>query len=113
MYVDLDLSSLTLSAGTLNPTFSSAIKSYTVLVTYSTASVIVTPTAADAANVNIELQSVAIASGASREHLLSIGNNVIVTRVSTAGVSTDYTITIYRAPGVYYCLFLYLLYLLF
>ncbi|MCP8939836.1 cadherin-like beta sandwich domain-containing protein [Alsobacter sp. SYSU M60028] len=92
------LAGLGLSAGTLTPTFSSAVLRYTATVPNATASVAVTPTAADAA-ASISVNSVAVASGvASADIPLALGDNTITVVVTAQDQSsTTYTVVVTRS----------------
>lgn len=85
-----DLTALSLSAGTLNPTFNSATTTYTVSVDNRVTSVNVNPTANPGANT-------AVSGGSS----LSVGNNTVSVTVTSADSSTTkvYTITVARAAA--------------
>ncbi len=99
-----NLSALSISSGTLNPSFSSATVSYTASVTNATSSVTVTPTKTDA-NASIQVRvnagayasvSSGIASGALS---LNVGSNSIDVKVTAQDGTTIkiYTITVTRA----------------
>ena len=88
------LSNLTLSSGTLAPTFASGTLSYTALVPNTTASLTVTPTAAQA-NATITVNTVTVASGnASGSIALSVGPNTITTVVTAQDGITSQTYTV-------------------
>ena len=92
------LSALTLSAGTLSPTFASSTTSYTASVLSDTSTVTVTPTKSQA-NATITVNGTTVSSGsASGSISLSVGANTI-TVIGTAqdGTTTTYTITVTRA----------------
>jgi hypothetical protein len=94
------LSGLTLSSGTLSPTFTSSRLSYTATVATDTSTVTVTPTRSEA-NATITVNGTTVASGSPSGSIsLSTGANTI-TVVGTAqdGTTTTYTITITRAGG--------------
>lgn len=93
-----DLSALTLSSGTLAPSFDGAVTSYTSEVSNVTTSMIVTPVAADA-GATITVNGVAVTSGqASSEIPLNEGENTI-TIVVTAEDETVKTYTIVITRG--------------
>jgi uncharacterized repeat protein (TIGR02543 family) len=93
------LSALTLSSGTLSPSFSSSTDSYTASVSSSTTSITVTPTRTQA-NATITVNGTTVASGvASGSIALNEGSNTI-TVIGTAqdGITNQtYTITVTRA----------------
>ena len=92
------LSGLTLSSGTLSPTFSSSRTSYTATVSTDTSTVTITPTRSQA-NATITVNGTTVSSGAASGSIsLSTGANTI-TVVGTAqdGSTTSYTITVTRA----------------
>jgi len=92
------LSSLTISAGTLSPSFSGSTTSYTDNVTNTVVSVTVTPTTTDA-NATVTVNNATVASGTpSGPIALNLGNNTISTLVTAQdGVTTTtYTITVNR-----------------
>ena len=92
------LSALTLSAGTLSPTFASSTTSYTATVLSDTSTVTVTPTRSQE-NATITVNGTTVSSGsASGSISLSVGANTI-TVIGTAqdGTTTTYTITVTRA----------------
>ncbi|UDF31777.1 UNVERIFIED_ORG: cadherin-like beta sandwich domain-containing protein (plasmid) [Roseateles sp. XES5] len=96
---DATLSALSLSSGTLSPSFATGTKTYTASVADAVTSVTVTPTAA-APGAAITVNTIAVASGAASTAIpLVVGANVITTVVTAAdGVTTDtYTITVTRA----------------
>jgi gliding motility-associated-like protein len=100
------LSNLTISAGTLNPAFSSAVTSYTDNVANAIATITVSPTATDP-NATITVNGISVASGGTSLPLIllvgpiSLGQN-IVTIIVTAqdGTTTDtYTINVGRGSS--------------
>jgi len=93
-----DLTSLTLSAGTLSPAFSSATIAYTATVGNSTSAITVTPaTVSYQATVNVNGLSV-VPGSPSSSIALNVGNNIITVVVTAAdGVTTKtYTINVKR-----------------
>ncbi|MBW5448843.1 DNRLRE domain-containing protein [Cohnella sp. CFH 77786] len=95
-----DLSSLTLSQGTLSPAFSSGVTGYSATVANSVTSVDVAPTTEDlkaAGTVNGKV----VASGTPSTVPLNVGNNIVKVIVTAEDGTTQklYTITIYRAPS--------------
>ena len=97
---DANLSSLTISAGTLAPEFDAATISYAVSVANDVASTTVTPTTNnDGASVTVD--GTAVASGeASQAITLTVGANDIAIVVTAADTTEQtYTITVLRAPA--------------
>jgi hypothetical protein len=98
---NVDLSSLTLSAGTLLPSFASATQNYSAGVASIANTVTVTPTVADATS-TVKVNNVTVASGSpSGPITLSAGANPPISIVVTGadGVSTKpYTVTVTYTP---------------
>ena len=104
-----DLSTLTLSSGTLSPTFASAATAYAVSVSNATTSINVTPTRSEA-NATIAARVnggsyAAVSSGTASASLpLVVGGNSVDVRVTTQDGVTQkiYTVTVTRmaAPTV-------------
>jgi len=94
------LSDLTISPGTLSPSFSTATTSYTVNVTNGTGSINLTPTAADATEI-IKVNGGIVASGSTTSSYLAIGLNTFTIFVSSMdGTGTKiYTVTVDRASN--------------
>jgi uncharacterized repeat protein (TIGR02543 family) len=97
---DSTLSTLTISSGTLSPSFDSATTSYTATVANGTSSLTVTPTR-NQANATITVNGTAVNSGsASGPISLSVGTNTITVVVTAQdGTTTSYTITVTRAAS--------------
>jgi gliding motility-associated-like protein len=96
-----NLSSLKLSAGTLSPVFAAGTTSYTANVANGTASITITPTAADP-TATMQVNGNTVASGAASGAIaLNIGSNVITTVVTAQdGVTAQtYTVTVTRAAA--------------
>jgi len=95
---DATLSAMTISSGTLSPTFASGTTSYTASVTNSVSSITLTPTR-NQANATITVNGTAVTSGsASGSISLSVGSNTITTIVTAQDASTlTYTTTVTRA----------------
>lgn len=95
-----NLSALTISAGTLTPTFAAGTIDYTVAETNGTTSVTVTPTKADAA-ASITINGTAVASGSPSNSIpLTVGANTIEIVVTASDSSTKtYTIVATRAAS--------------
>ena len=97
---DTGLSSLTLSAGTLEPRFAAATRNYTAEVAHAVASVTVTPTARDS-RATVRVNDVVVASGsASAPVSLGVGETAIRVLVTAENaVARTYTVTVTRAPA--------------
>lgn len=90
------LTSLIPSTGTLSPSFSSTVYSYTMTVGSSVSSIQFTPTASDS-SVSISINGISVSSGsASSAVSLTSGANTVTV---TFGVSVTYTITVTRTPS--------------
>jgi hypothetical protein len=95
------LSNLTISSGTLNPTFLSGTLNYTTQnVVYDTASVTVTPTT-NVAGCTITVNGKAATSGQPSPVNLNVGSNTINIVVTNGAASQTYTITVERASSPY------------
>lgn len=95
---DASLDLLVISAGTLAPAFDSGTMTYTSVVTNTTASVTVQPTAAPGATVTVNGTTV-VSGATSLPVALSVGTNTI-TLVVTAGnaiTQKTYTVTVQRS----------------
>ena len=93
-----NLSALTLSIGTLSPTFASATTSYTAAVTYSNSTIRVTPTQAQA-NATITVNGTSVTSGSASNSInLNLGSNTITIVVTAQDGTTSktYTVTVTR-----------------
>jgi formylglycine-generating enzyme len=94
-----DLSALTLSSGTLSPTFASGTTAYTASVSNATTSITVTPTRAQA-NASIEVRVntgtyAAVTSGSPSASLpLNVGTNPVDVRVTAEDGTTQKTYTV-------------------
>lgn len=89
------LSGLTLSAGTLSPSFLSSTTSYDVTYTGPT-SITVTPTATSSTTITVN--GAPLTSGtASGSITLPIGNTTIIIAVMDSGLTQSYTITAHVA----------------
>lgn len=99
-----ELSSLTLSSGTLVPGFSGAVSAYTATVPNATGSITVTPTRADAnATIQVRINAgsfTSVNSGSASGALpLVVGSNTVEILVTAQDASTKtYTILVNRAP---------------
>ncbi|MFC5470135.1 cadherin-like beta sandwich domain-containing protein [Cohnella suwonensis] len=99
-----DLSGLSLSIGTVSPSFSASTTSYTVNVDNEITSLTVTPTVADSsARVTVNGQTVTSGSASSSIHL-SEGSNTIPIEVTARDGTTKktYSVTVKVAPVTYY-----------
>jgi len=98
---DASLSALTISSGTLTPTFAAATTSYTATVSNATSSITVTPTKSDV-NASITVNGTPVTSGsASGAIALSVGSNTVTVVVTAQDASTKtYTITISRTAAI-------------
>ncbi len=91
------LAGLTLSSGTLSPSFFTGTMSYTASVPSSVKSLQVTPTVTDS-TASVKVNGLAVASGASSSPIsLSVGNNPIQVVVTAQDGSTtsNYTVTVF------------------
>ena len=96
---DAGLSGLTLSHGTLSPTFAAAETAYTVEVPYGVASLAVTPTATDSDHATITVDGVPEFSGDPSDGIdLRVGANAIPIVVTAQDGTTmkAYTVTVTR-----------------
>ena len=94
-----DLAGLTLSVGTLSPTFATAVQSYTALVTNDVSVVRITPTVADT-TATLKINGTAVSPGSESSPIqLVSGDNIITTVVTAQDATTTrtYTLTITRA----------------
>ena len=99
---DATLSALTISQGTLAPTFASTITAYRATVPNATTSLMVTPTVNEA-NATVQVNGTTVASGsASSAITLSIGDNAIAVAVTAQNTTTilTYTATVLRQIAV-------------
>ncbi|MEA3210282.1 MAG: large repetitive protein [Chthoniobacter sp.] len=99
-----DLSSLTLSAGTLTPAFAAATPTYTATVPSASASITVTPSAADPtatveARVNGASYSQVTSGSPSGALALIVGANTVDIKVAKGTAVKVYTITVTRPPS--------------
>ncbi|MGL5019078.1 MAG: cadherin-like beta sandwich domain-containing protein, partial [Luteolibacter sp.] len=100
---DANLSALTLSSAVLAPTFNANTAAYSANVPNATASIMVTPTVAQA-GATVKVNSVTVASGSASAPLaLNVGSNTITVLVTAQNGTTtkSYTLTVTRAipPG--------------
>jgi formylmethanofuran dehydrogenase subunit D len=94
------LSALTVSQGTLTPSFDVATLTYTVSVPYATGGIAVTPTVADS-TATMTVNGAAAASGSAVPVSLVVGGNSVTVVVTAQDGTTQksYVITITRAPS--------------
>ena len=97
---DASLSSLKLSAGTLEPRFAANTRDYTAEVAHEVASVTVTPTVRDS-RASVTVNGAAFASGTASDPIsLREGETVIeVTVTAENAVTLTYTVTVTRAAA--------------
>lgn len=98
-----DLSALSLSSGSLLPTFAAATTSYTATVASGTSSITITPTKANVnATIEVRVNSgsyASVSSGSASSDLnLNIGNNTVEVKVTAQDGTTikTYTVTVIR-----------------
>ena len=94
-----NLSGLTLSGGTLSPSFATDTTSYTVAVSNTVTSVTVTPTVSDT-TATVTVNGIPVTSGSASDNItLTVGVNVITTIVTTADGSSSktYRVSVTRA----------------
>ncbi|MGE5703678.1 MAG: cadherin-like beta sandwich domain-containing protein, partial [Clostridia bacterium] len=93
-----DLSNVTVSQGTLSPTFSSGTTSYTVDVANAVNSLEITPTVADS-TATVQVNGEDATSGVAKTVALSVGSNPIQITVTAQGGTTvrTYSVTVNRA----------------
>ncbi|QZE31386.1 cadherin-like beta sandwich domain-containing protein [Pantoea ananatis] len=100
---DATLSGLSLSAGTLSPSFSSGTSSYSASVANSVTSVTVTPVVSEG-HATVTVNGAAVASGSASQSIsLATGSNTISVVVTAQdGTTRSYSITVTRgeAPPV-------------
>lgn len=94
-----DLSALSLSAGTLSPSFASDTTAYTASVPNATTSLTLTPTNSDA-NATVTVNGTSVTSGAPSGLIaLAVGDNVVTTVVTAHdGTTKAYTVTVPGRP---------------
>jgi hypothetical protein len=100
---NLTLSNLTISSGTLSPTFSSSVTTYTDTVTANISSLTVTPTATDSGVATIKVKAnsgtyASVNSGAASSSLsMNVGINTVYVQVTGGDSSTAVTtISVFR-----------------
>ncbi len=96
-----NLGGLSISSGTLSPTYNSATPSYTASVSNATTSITVTPTTA-VNTASVTVNGNAVTSGnASQSIPLNVGSNTItITVTAQNGSPKTYTITVTRAVSI-------------
>ncbi|QTH42825.1 cadherin-like beta sandwich domain-containing protein [Cohnella sp. LGH] len=96
-----DLSGMTLSSGTLSPTFAAGTTSYAASVANGVSSITVTPTVSDS-TATVKVNGTIVANGSvSGAISLSVGDNPIPVVVTAQDGTTTktYTVTVTRTPG--------------
>ncbi|WP_051217394.1 cadherin-like beta sandwich domain-containing protein, partial [Paenibacillus assamensis] len=94
-----DLSSLTLSEGTLSPAFATGTTSYTASVANNVASLDATATVADS-KATVTINGASVASGSVTRVSLNVGSNPITVVVTAEdGTPKTYTVTVTRAKS--------------
>jgi hypothetical protein len=96
-----DLSALSLSGGTLSPSFASGTTSYTATVPYSTTTLRVTPTVSDTSS-TVTVNGNSVTSGSQSGAIsLNAGSNTITTVVTADDNTTTktYTVTVTRSAA--------------
>ncbi len=98
----INLSGLTISAGTLTPTFSPTTTEYTASVGYDVSSITVIPSTT-ISGATIKVNGTPVASGTPSGPInLNVGSNNVINVVITKGAdSNTYTITVTRASNPY------------
>lgn len=95
------LTGLTVSSGTLNPTFASDVLAYTTgNVTYDTSSITVTPVST-IPGASITVNGAVAPSGQPATVNLNVGSNTINVVVTNGAASQTYTVTVLRASSPY------------
>jgi gliding motility-associated-like protein len=98
---DANLSGLSISAGTLTPSFSAGTITYTASVANANSTITVTPTKNNA-NASIKVNNVTVNSGSASGNIsLNVGDNIITTVVTAQDGSTTktYTLTVNRGKN--------------
>lgn len=99
---DAQLSGLTLSSGTLSPTFAAGTTSYAASVANGVSSITLTPTVNES-HATVKINGTSVSSGAASGAVsLSVGNNPISVAVTAQdGTTNTYALTVNRAasPG--------------
>ncbi|WP_186786209.1 cadherin-like beta sandwich domain-containing protein [Paenibacillus agilis] len=95
-----DLSNLTISAGTISPTFASGTVNYTSGVSNSVTELDVTATVSDS-NATVKVNGARVASGSASRVALTVGVNTIAVEVTAQDGTTKktYTVTVTRAQS--------------
>ncbi|WP_375105294.1 cadherin-like beta sandwich domain-containing protein [Paenibacillus sp. RS8] len=96
-----DISSLTLSSGSLTPTFVSGTTSYTASVANSVSSITVTPTVAEA-GASVKVNGTTVTSGAASDAIALIegANPITIEVIAADGTSKTYTVIMTREAAV-------------
>jgi gliding motility-associated-like protein len=95
-----DLTALALSAGILEPSFSSSTTTYAAAVPLAISSVTLTPTVGDA-TASVKINGTSVTSGSASGAIpLNVGNNIITTDVTAQdGTVKTYTLTVNRTSA--------------
>nr|WP_281272223.1 cadherin-like beta sandwich domain-containing protein [Paenibacillus flagellatus] len=94
-----DLSSLTISSGTLSPAFASGTTEYSASVANEVTSLDITPTVADS-TATVKVNTSDASSGSPRSVSLDVGDNEIVVEVTAQnGATKTYKVTVTRAQS--------------
>jgi hypothetical protein len=94
---DANLSALTVSTGTLAPSFAAATDSYTVSVPHATSSIELTPTVDDS-HATVSVNGEPVTSGAPTTQSLNVGaNSITVLVIAQDGTTHTYTLAVTRA----------------
>ena len=97
--INTNLSALSISSGTLSPSFAPGTTSYTASVSNATTSINITPTVSATGVATVTVNGVAATSGSPSSVSLSVGSNSIPVVVSNSGASQTYTIAVTRATA--------------
>lgn len=98
---NFELTSITLSSGTLSPTFTASTSAYTATVTNSVSSITVIPTANNSSGTIKVNGADIVSSNASSAVILVVGtNSITIEAIPTSGTSKTYTIVITRQASM-------------
>ena len=97
----VDLGSLAISQGTLDPAFAADRTAYAASVGNAVTSVDITPTVSDPSMATLTVNGVAVTSGTAHSVPLAVGENTIAVVVAEQGgtATKTYTLTVTRAPS--------------
>ena len=98
----VDLGSLAISQGTLDPAFAADRTAYAASVGNAVTSVDLTPTVSDPSMATLTVNGAAVTSGTARSVPLAVGENTIAVVVAEQGgtAAKTYTLTMTRAPSL-------------